>query len=81
MSEEDRNAMIQTMVAGLDARLRENPQDPEGWARLLRSYVMLGDKQAASDALARGRQALGEDSDAARELVALAGSLGLPATE
>lgn len=81
MSEEDRNAMIQTMVAGLDARLRENPQDPEGWARLLRSYVMLGDKQAASDALARGRQALGEDSDAARNLVALAGSLGLPATE
>jgi hypothetical protein len=42
---------------------------------------MLGDKQAASDALARGRQALGEDSDAARNLVALAGSLGLPATE
>ena len=81
MSEEDRNAMIQTMVAGLDARLRENPQDPEGWARLMRSYVMLGDKQAASDALARGRQALGEDSDAARNLVALAGSLGLPATE
>ena len=31
MSAEDRNAMIEQMVARLDERLRQNPRDLEGW--------------------------------------------------
>ena len=31
--------MIETMVARLDEKLKENPQDAEGWQRLVRSYV------------------------------------------
>ena len=38
MSDADRNAMIEAMVAGLDEKLRENPHDLEGWPRLIRSY-------------------------------------------
>ena len=63
MSAEDRNAMIETMVAGLDERLRQNPRDPEGWQRLVRSYHVLGRADAARDALERGMAALGEGSD------------------
>jgi cytochrome c-type biogenesis protein CcmH len=33
---------IEAMVAGLAARLRENPQDTEGWKMLGRSYAVLG---------------------------------------
>ena len=44
----DRNAMIETMVAGLDEKLRQNPHDPEGWTRLVRSYVVLGKTDAGA---------------------------------
>ena len=81
MSEEDRTAMIETMVAGLDEKLRENPKDAEGWMRLVRSYVVLGKAGQAKDALQRGVAAFGSDSEEAKKLVAFAASLGVPATE
>ena len=56
---EDRTAMIETMVAGLDEKLRQNPRDLEGWMRLIRSYLVLGKADAARDALHRGVAALG----------------------
>lgn len=77
MPEADRSAMIEGMVAGLDRKLRENPQDPEGWMRLVRSYMVLERPDAARDALSRGRQALGAESEDGRKLVAFAQSLGL----
>ncbi len=42
MSAEDREAMIDGMVASLAARLEEQPDDVEGWLRLTRSYQVLG---------------------------------------
>ncbi len=80
MSSEDRNAMIEAMVASLDEKLRVNPDDPEGWKRLVRSYVVLGNHDAARDALARGRKALTK-GDAADDLTAFASSLGVTVTE
>ncbi len=47
MSEQDRQAMIQGMVDQLADRLQENPDDAEGWARLIKSRVVLGDEQSA----------------------------------
>ncbi len=81
MSAADRTAMIEQMVTGLDAKLRENPRDPEGWMRLVRSYAVLGKPVAARDALARGLQALEKGSEDGKRLSALAASLGLTATE
>jgi cytochrome c-type biogenesis protein CcmH len=81
MSAGDRAAMIEGMVARLDDELRKNPTDPEGWRRLVRSYVVLGRKTEAEDALKRGVAALGADSVAARELDRFAASLGLTRTE
>lgn len=81
MSAEDRDAMISGMVARLDERLKENPRDADGWQRLVRSYVVLGRKDEASDALARGVAALGAESQEAETLQAFAESLGLARAE
>lgn len=81
MSPQDREAMINTMVAGLDDKLRQNPRDPEGWMRLVRSYVVLGKTDQARDALGRAIAVFGADSDEAKKFTAFAASLGLTATE
>jgi len=81
MSEEDRTAMIETMVAGLDQKLRQNPGDPEGWTRLVRSYQVLGRTDEAQQALKRGLVALGEGSDDGKRLLDMASSLGLTVAE
>jgi cytochrome c-type biogenesis protein CcmH len=58
---------IKAMVAGLDARLRARPDDPDGWARLVRAYGVLGDRGAQSAALDRARNALaGRPGDLAK---------------
>ncbi len=77
LSDTDRQAMIQGMVAQLASRLDAAPDDADGWSRLIRSYAVLGDKAKAE---AAGRRALGvfppETADG-KLLLALAGSLGL----
>ena len=81
ISDNERAAMIGNMVEGLDRRLRDNPQDPEGWQRLVRSYVVLDRADDAADALARGVAALGRDSEAAAGLQAFAATLGVKTKE
>ncbi|MER8827609.1 c-type cytochrome biogenesis protein CcmI [Mesorhizobium sp. M0938] len=81
MSPQDREAMINTMVAGLDEKLRQNPRDAEGWMQLIRSYVVLGKADQARDALNRGIAVFGSDSDEAKKFTAFAVSLGLTAME
>jgi cytochrome c-type biogenesis protein CcmH len=81
MSAQDRSAMIETMVASLDEKLRQNPHDEEGWARLVRSYLVLAKPDQARDALNRGVAAFGPESDEAKKLVTFAASLGLAVTE
>uniref|UniRef100_UPI003FA606F6 tetratricopeptide repeat protein n=1 Tax=Devosia sp. TaxID=1871048 RepID=UPI003FA606F6 len=76
MSSGDRTAMIEGMVATLDEKLRQNPRDPEGWLRLVRSYQVLGKTDLAQAALGRAYAALGRDSEDGRKLTELAGSLG-----
>lgn len=81
MSSGDRTEMIEGMVATLDQKLRENPEDPEGWLRLVRSYAVLGKTEQAQEALGRAYAALGRDSKDGKKLSELAGSLGLKVTE
>lgn len=50
MSAEDRAAMIVSMVDGLAEKLKDNPDNPAGWARLLRARTVLGqEEQRAKD--------------------------------
>ena len=47
--------MIEAMVSGLAERLKDQPDDVEGWLKLIRSYVVLG---RADDAAEAARDAL-----------------------
>lgn len=53
MSAEDRNAMVRGMVDRLAERLRDNPNDADGWLRLARAREVLGEVDAAREALRR----------------------------
>ncbi|MCR6658552.1 MAG: c-type cytochrome biogenesis protein CcmI [Asticcacaulis sp.] len=46
------NTRISGMVSGLEAQLQADPENADGWARLLRSYDVLGDKAAHDKARA-----------------------------
>jgi cytochrome c-type biogenesis protein CcmH len=81
MSDQERSQMIESMVAGLDARLRDNPGDTDGWGRLIRSYVVLDRTADAQAALARALDALGAQSKDGLQLAEFARSLGVKATE
>jgi len=50
MSETDRDAMIRSMVQRLADRLKDNPDDLEGWQRLAKAYDVLGEKEKAEQA-------------------------------
>lgn len=58
----ERAEMIRGMVEGLAARLEEEPGDAEGWARLARSYRVLGEPEKERDALAALARLLPEGS-------------------
>jgi cytochrome c-type biogenesis protein CcmH len=75
MSDSGRQAMIRGMVARLAAELKKNPRNEEGWVRLMRARMVLGDPAAASAAYRQARQAFaGQQAEitaldtAAREL-------------
>ena len=44
MSDEDRDAMIRSMVQRLADRLADNPDDLAGWRQLAKAYEVLGDR-------------------------------------
>jgi len=52
----DQAAFIRSMVDSLAARLKASPDDPAGWARLVRSYGVLGETDAQAKALAKARR-------------------------
>ncbi|AWB21563.1 c-type cytochrome biogenesis protein CcmI [Methylobacterium currus] len=72
---EEQRGMVRGMVEGLAQRLAEKGGTPEEWARLVRSYGVLGERPRAEETLAQARTALGNDTaklapveEAAREM-------------
>ncbi len=53
MSQEDRAAMIEGMVEGLAAKLVDEPDNMQGWVRLLRARKVLGQESAAAKDIER----------------------------
>ena len=68
MSGTDRDAMIHGMVERLAARLKQNGDDIDGWLRLVRAYMVIGDRDKARGALAEARQAVANDAERLRQL-------------
>jgi cytochrome c-type biogenesis protein CcmH len=58
--------MIRAMVARQAAQLQAQPDDPQGWGRLIRSYGILGDQPSQKAALARAQALFKNRPDAWR---------------
>jgi cytochrome c-type biogenesis protein CcmH len=77
MDDADRGAMIRGMVDRLATRLKQNGDDVEGWLRLVRAYMVMGDRDRAKGALADARQAVANDAERLRQLNEGLRNLGL----
>jgi cytochrome c-type biogenesis protein CcmH len=77
MSESDRSGMIRGMVERLATRLKQNGNDVEGWLRLVRAYMVMGERDKAKSALSDARQAVANDAERLRQLNEGLKNLGL----
>ena len=75
--EGDQTAMIKGMVAKLADRLKTNPNDADGWIKLIKSYQVLNDPASAKDALNTALLAFTNDLANKDKIVAAATNLGL----
>lgn len=66
MTKEQRTDMIRSMVSRLADKLKQDGADPDGWARLVRAYRVLGENDKAEQAVADARKALSADADKLR---------------
>ena len=71
------DAMIASMVDGLEAKLKANPANVDGWIMLLRSRTQLGQTSRAALALTAARTALARDPAATKRLNEAAAALGV----
>jgi len=78
MSPDEQAAQIETMVARLEARLQDEPDDGEGWMRLGRAKQVLGDLAASRMAYENAVRVLPDNVEA---LTALAQVIGEEADE
>ena len=76
----DRSQMILGMVASLEAKLKAEPNNAEGWLRLIRSLAVLGETERARAALDMALKTFPPATDAGRQLTALAAETGLAGT-
>jgi cytochrome c-type biogenesis protein CcmH len=67
-SPEQREKMIRDMVDRLAARLRQDGSDVDGWIQLVRSYVVLDERENARAAIAEAHRALTGNPDRLKRL-------------
>jgi len=76
-ADDQTNQMIRGMVARLAERLKKDGSDFDGWMQLVRSYVVLGERDKAMSAAADARSTIGADVDKRRRFDDFVKSLGL----
>lgn len=77
MTEQERGEMIRGMVERLAARLKENGGDVDGWQRLMRAYMVLGEPGKARAAAVDARKALAGETEKLQQIEDTVRSLGL----
>ena len=77
MAPTDRAAMIRGMVDRLAARLEETPNDVEGWIKLIHSRKILGENDAAEEALHRALDIFKGAPQEQEKIVTVGHGLGL----
>ncbi|HEY1710049.1 MAG TPA: c-type cytochrome biogenesis protein CcmI [Rhizomicrobium sp.] len=78
MPDGDRNAMIHGMVDKLATELKQNPRDADGWVRLMRARMVLGEDAAAADAYRAAQSVFAQSPTDLAALGQAAHSLGVP---
>jgi cytochrome c-type biogenesis protein CcmH len=73
------DAAIRAMVDGLADRLESSPRDVEGWTKLMRSRVVLGEREVAATAFRKALEVFKDDAAASGKIAAVAVELGLKA--
>jgi cytochrome c-type biogenesis protein CcmH len=79
MPPREHDAAIRSMVDGLADRLESSPRDVEGWTLLMRSRVVLGEREVAATAFRKALEVFKDDSAASGKITAAAIELGLKA--
>ena len=79
MPPHEQDAAIRSMVDGLANRLESSPRNVEGWTRLMRSRVVLGEREVAATAFRKALDVFKDDSAASGKITAAAIELGLKA--
>ena len=74
---DQQQAMIQGMVERLAERLRQNPDDPDGWVRLIKSRMVMGAKDAAVSDLQSALAAFPDQPETRARIEAEAEALGV----
>lgn len=77
MPKGQQDAMIQGMVDGLEAKLKANPKNMQGWIMLMRSRTQLGETAKASTAYASAKAAFAGDAGALAQIDEAARELGV----
>jgi len=77
LAPEQRMAMVRGMVERLAEQLKQDGSDMDGWLRLVRAYMVLGEKDKARAALGDARRALAREPDKLRRMDELSKGLGL----
>ena len=75
----EHDAVVQSMVDGLADRLKSSPRDVEGWTLLMRSRVVLGEREVAATTFRKALEVFKDDPAASDKIRAAAIGLGLKA--
>ena len=75
----ERDAAIRSMVDGLANRLESSPRDVDGWIQLMRSRVVLEEREVAAAAFRKALEIFVDDPAASGKIRAAATELGLKA--
>jgi len=77
LSEQEREALVNSMVENLAVRMEEEPDNIEGWVRLIRSYGVLGRMDDAQTAFDKAKTASDWSEQNLDRLDKLANEIGL----
>lgn len=77
MTAEQRQDMVMSMVNGLAERLATEPNDPDGWARLIQAYMVLGQESDAKAAYEKAGEVFSDQPALVARFDSLAREIGI----
>jgi cytochrome c-type biogenesis protein CcmH len=77
LAADEKNAMVAGMIAKLATKLEANPKDRDGWAMMIRSLAVTGDKKGAEEALNKATEIFKGDQGTIDGLNSIAKAAGV----